>query len=269
MFVILTGSSGVGKNTIIKELLSEREDIVMMPTFTTREKRKGEIEGSPYFYISKDEFQNKIKNNEFIEYEHIHNNLYGSSFNVFEEYIAKGKTIIKDIGVQGAQNLCVKLAGTTEIVKIFLTTKHKSDLKKRLKGREESQIKLRLKRYKYEQKQKNKFDFIIYNQNLAETICNISAILNIPQSEYLSCKKTGNISQYLVKYYKNKLLCGKTLKPIKISISDGKIYIVSGVEKFIASILAQKPVAKVLVSKNKKQAKCEQNLLENAQQLCK
>ena len=54
MFVILTGSSGVGKNTVIKELINSNDNIVMMPTFTTRDKRAGEVEGYPYFYISKD-----------------------------------------------------------------------------------------------------------------------------------------------------------------------------------------------------------------------
>ena len=69
------------------------------------------------------------------------------------------KIIIKDIGVEGAQNLQQKLSHKTEILKLFLTVKHKGELKKRLDGRGEKQAKLRLKRYGYEQKQKNKFDF--------------------------------------------------------------------------------------------------------------
>ena len=262
MFVILTGSSGVGKNTIIKELLKNNNNIVMMPTFTTRDKRPGEVEGYPYFYISKEEFQTKIKNNEFIEYEHIHNNFYGSSFQVFDEYIKKGKTIIKDIGVEGAQNLCVKLADKTAIVKIFLTTKHKKDLKNRLKGREETQIKLRLKRYKYEQKQKNKFDFIIYNQSLNTTLENINNILLVKPEEYISCKKVSKINPYYVKYYTNKLLCGKTLKPVKITVKNNKIYIVKGLEKFVAGIIAKKSVAKVIINKKIKYFDAQKDWLD-------
>lgn len=264
MFVILTGSSGVGKNTIIKELTKDNANIVMMPTFTTRDKRPGEVEGYPYFYISKEEFQSKIKNNEFIEYEHIHNNFYGSSFSVFNDYITKGKVLIKDIGVEGAQNLCFKLADKTDIVKIFLTTKHKSDLKNRLKGREEKQIKLRLKRYKYEQKQKNKFDFIIYNQSIKTTLDSINTIITNKPADYLLCKKANKINPYYVKYYTNKLLCGKVLSPIQVTIKDDNIYIVKGIEKFIASILSKKPVAKVIVHKNIKDKKIQKDALKTA-----
>lgn len=263
MFVILTGSSGVGKNTIIKELTKQNNNIVMMPTFTTRDKRPGEVEGYPYFYITKEEFQDKIHNNEFIEYEHIHNNFYGSSYKVFDEYIQKGKVLIKDIGVEGAQNLCIKLADKTDIVKIFLTTKHKSDLKNRLKGREEKQIKLRLKRYKYEQKQKNKFDFIIYNQSIDETLSNINDVVSIKQKNYMPTKKLSKINPYYVKYYQNQLLCGKVLKPVKIAIKNSRIYIVSGLERFIASFITQKPVAKVIVNKKIKVIDCKNDWLTN------
>ena len=262
MFVMLTGSSGVGKNTIIKELTNQNENIVLMPTFTTRDKRVGEIEGLPYFYISKEEFQNKIRNNEFIEYEHIHNNFYGSTFKVFDEYNKNNKILIKDIGVEGAQNICVKLSDRTKILKIFLTTKHKSDLKKRLKGRDEKQIKLRLKRYKYEQKQRNKFDFIIYNQSLEKTLNILNIILSQENFSYIPCKNKKKIRPYWVKYYTNKLLCGKILKPIKIAIKDEKLYIVSGLEKFIASVLSTKNVAKVIVDKKIKHSVNDENWIQ-------
>ena len=169
MFIILSGSSGVGKNTVIKEMQKTEKNLTLMPTFTTREKREGEVEGQPYFYISKEDFQQKIKDNELIEYEFIHNNFYGSSYKVFDEYIKSGKVLIKDIGVEGAQNLSHKMSDHTEMIKVFLAIPHKSDLKKRLQGRGEKQIKLRLKRFDYEQKQKNKFDFIIVNTNLEQT----------------------------------------------------------------------------------------------------
>lgn len=259
MFIILSGSSGVGKNTVIKHLMEKTDKIVLMPTFTTRGMRDGEVEGSPYFYISKEEFQNKIKNNDFIEYEFIHNNYYGSTYSIFDEYIKSGKILIKDIGVEGAQNLDVKLSDRTELVKIFLTTKHKRELKERLKGREEKQIKLRLKRYDYEQKQKNKFDFIIYNEDLTETTETIKTIVLVSMEDYIPTKKLRNISKYKVRLYKNKLLCGKKLKPVKIAIQDGKIYVVSGVERFVAGLLTGKTVAKVIVHKKVKETSVEKD----------
>ena len=248
MFIILSGSSGVGKNTVIKEMQKTEDNLVLMPTFTTREKREGEVEGEPYFYISKEDFQQKIKDNELIEYEFIHNNFYGSSYKVFDEYIKRGKVLIKDIGVEGAQNLSRKMSDHTEMIKIFLAIPHKSDLKKRLQGRGEKQIKLRLKRFDYEQKQKNKFDFIIVNTNLEQTSDYVKQIIKFDGDFYFA-NSLNKLNTYKVKYYINKLNAGKILKPVKIAIVDGKFCVVNGAEKLVASLISQKPIAKLVVNK--------------------
>lgn len=248
MFIILSGSSGVGKNTIIAEL-QKNNNFAYMPTFTTREMRAGESVGAPYYYISKEEFQQKIKDNEFLEYELIHGNYYGSSGKIFDECLAKGQKVIKDVGVQGAQNLTIKVGDKTPIVKIFLTVKHKSELKKRLIGRGEKDIALRLKRFNYEQKQKNFFDYIIYNESLDKTTNLLHEIFKLKNSDFIPCKKMEFISKYKVKFYTSRLKCGKTLSPIKIVILSGKAYIVSGVEKFVASIISGKSVAKLVIDK--------------------
>ena len=250
MFVIVSGSSGVGKNTVINNLKSKSDKFVLMPTYTTREMRPTEKEGEPYFYISLEEFQNKIRDRELIEYEYIHNNYYGSSYAIFEQYSKMGKIIIKDIGVEGAQNLCKKLDGKDNIVKFFLTVKHKSELKKRLKGRHEKDIKLRLRRFDYEQKQICKFDFVIYNNDLQETTKQIIEILNLGKDDFLPNVEPKKLNKYKIKYYLNKLKCGKDLKPVKIALQNGKAYIVSGVERYVASRLAKKPIAKVLTKRN-------------------
>ena len=249
MFIILSGSSGVGKNTVIKEMQKNNEHLVMMPTFTTREKREGEIEGKPYYYISKNEFQDKIKNEEFIEHEFIHNNFYGSSYIVFDEYIKRGDIIIKDIGVEGAQNLSLKLKQKTPILKIFLTVKHKSELKRRLKGRGEKQIKLRLSRFGYEQKQINKFDYVVFNADLTETSNLINSLMLLTESDFRFKKDLNKCNPYKVKYFINKLNSGKILSPVKIVVKDDKAYVVSGTEKLLASFLCGLPVAKVVVKK--------------------
>lgn len=259
MFIILSGSSGVGKNTVIKEMQKTNEHLVMMPTFTTREKREGEIDGKPYFYISKNEFQDKIKNQEFIEHEFIHNNYYGSSYVVFEEYINRGDIIIKDIGVEGAQNLSLKLKEKTPIIKIFLTVKHKSELKKRLRGRGEKQIKLRLRRFGYEQKQINKFDYIVFNADLTETSNLINDLMTLTEKDFYFKKDLNKLNPYKVKYYMNKLNCGKILKPVKIKVKDKKAFVISGAEKLLASFLSGLPVAKVVVNKQVDEKKYQFN----------
>ena len=77
MLVILSGVAGAGKDTIKKELIKRMENVETLPSFTSREKREGEIEGAPYHYVSKEEFEKMISNNEFYEYDIHHNNYYG------------------------------------------------------------------------------------------------------------------------------------------------------------------------------------------------
>ena len=252
MFVIMTGSSGVGKNTIINELKKIDENFVLMPTYTTRAMREGEVEGNPYFFLTKEQFQEKIHNNKLLEHELIHTNYYGSSIELLDQYLQTGKIIIKDIGVQGAQNLYKKLSDRTQVIRVFLTVKSKSILKERLIGRNEKNIKLRLKRFGYEQKQINKFDYIIYNHDMRKTIDCILQITNLTVDDFLPCKNIKNINKYKVKLYTNKLKLGKIIKPIKIVLADGKAYITKGVERFVASVITGIPVGKVVADKQVK-----------------
>ena len=261
MFVILSGSSGVGKNTIINYIQSKNPNFIFMPTFTTRAKREGEVEGNPFFFISKEEFQEKIKNNEFIEYAFIHNNYYGSSFKVFEETVKADNIVIKDIDVEGAQNFTSKLGNQTKLLKIFLTAP-KKELKNRLIGRKEKEIKLRLKRFDYEQKQKNKFDYIILNKNLESTSKIVMELCKLKEADFLPSKPVNKISKRKIKKYAEKLLTGKILKPIKIFLNSGSAQIVKGEEKFIASLITKKPVAKEIVVNLKKSAKAKKGWID-------
>ena len=251
MFIILSGSSGVGKNTIITEMQKTNDKLVLMPTYTTRDMREGEVSGNPFFYITKAEFQEKIKNDELIEHELIHGNFYGSSHVLFDKYLKGGNIIIKDIGVEGAQNLSLKLADKTQILKIFLTVDSKNELKKRLKGRGEKQIKLRLKRFKYEQQQMNKFDYIIFNMDMQNTVEIIETISNLQQNDFYFEKDISKYNPYKIKYYINKLNSKNILKPVKVAIKNGKAYVVNGAEKLIASFLSGKSIAKLVVNKQK------------------
>lgn len=262
MFIILTGSSGVGKNTVIKSLEKENPNFKLVPTYTTRNKRDTEIEGNPYYFITKEEFQQKIKDNELIEHEYIHTNYYGSSYKIFDDLINQNKILIKDIGIEGAQNLEQKLNDRTEIVKIFLTTKSKKDLKQRLKGRGEKEIKLRLKRYKREQAERNKFDYLIFNKDLNETTKIINSISQLDFYDIIPSKPVGKLNLNKIKRYNNKLLKGYILKPIKVALNEDKIFILDGEEKFIAGLLANKTVCKEICLKDVKNNLTVEQLME-------
>lgn len=248
MFIILTGSSGVGKNTVITEIEKHESNFKLMPTFTTREKRPTEVDGYPFYFISKQEFQEKIKHAELIEYEFIHENYYGSSYKILKENLNDNVVLIKDLGIEGAQNLTKKISHLTPVKKIFLTTT-KRELKRRLKGRGEKQIKLRLKRYDREQGEINKFDYIIVNNNLDKTCNIIKSIYDKELVDILPTLPIEKINFKKINKFVKQLKCGKVLKAIDVAIKNDIIYIINGHEKFIAGILTNCLVAKKIVDK--------------------
>ncbi|CDE90562.1 MAG: guanylate kinase [Clostridia bacterium] len=180
MLVILSGVSGAGKDTIKKELIKRMEDIISLPSFTSREPRPGEEEGVQYHFISKDEFKEKIKNGEFYEYDLHHENYYGTSKKLMNEKIESGKIIVKDIEVNGTENLIKKLGNDTKLVTIFLKV-DKEELKNRLINRgdnlSEADMQLRLNRLEYEESKIGLYDYVIKNDDLEKTVQIIMTII--------------------------------------------------------------------------------------------
>ena len=130
MLVILSGVAGAGKDTIKKELIKRMENVESLPSYTSREPREGDIEGITYNFVSKEQFEEMIKNNEFYEYDIHHNNYYGTSRKLLNEKIDQGKIIVKDIDVNGTENLLKLLGKEHKIVTIFLRVP-KDELKRR------------------------------------------------------------------------------------------------------------------------------------------
>ena len=180
MLVILSGVSGAGKDTIKKELLKRMEDVVSLPSFTSRKPRTGEEEGKQYHFITKEQFEEKIKNNEFYEYDLHHENYYGTSRMLMNEKIKSGKVIVKDIEVNGTENLIKLLKNDTKIVPIFLKV-DKKELRKRLENRgdnlTEEEMQLRLNRLDYEESKIGLYDYVIKNDNLEKTVQIIMTII--------------------------------------------------------------------------------------------
>lgn len=173
MLVILSGSSGIGKNTIINEILKRYDNFQLLPTFTTREMRPNESQGNPYYFVSVEEFMSRKDNGEFLESENVHGNYYATSRLVIEES-STDKILIKDIDVKGALNLKDKLK---DVVIIFLKASNFEQLIKRLKGRGETRIEERLARYNLELELSNNFDHVIVNEEIDETIKNVIEII--------------------------------------------------------------------------------------------
>jgi guanylate kinase len=137
---------------------------------TTRKKREFENEGIDYFFISVEEFENKIKNNEFVEWEKFYDYYYGTYKSFIEENISNGKSVIAEVDVKGALSL-KKIYPQADLV--FISPPSLEELKSRLVNRKTEstdELKKRIERAEMELNQKDKFDYCIENDDLAKAI---------------------------------------------------------------------------------------------------
>jgi len=177
---ILTGPSGVGKTEILKRLLANPElNLQKVITCTTRAKREGETEGKDYYFISKDEFLNGLKNNEFFEYAEVYGNFYGSRKKDVESLLHSGKNVIFQLDPQGAENL-KKMNEHCKV--IFIEAESLDAMKDRLLRRNsdsEQDIAKRIGAAQDEIDNSAQFDFTVinYTNKLPEAVRDVSKII--------------------------------------------------------------------------------------------
>ena len=180
MIVILSGVAGAGKDTIKKEIIKRMDFVESLPSYTSRPPREGDIPGQTYNFVTKAEFEEMIEKNEFYEYDIHHNNYYGVPRKLLNEKMKDGKVIIKDVDVNGTENLVKLLKDDTKIVTIFLRVP-KDELERRLKERIEKpspeEIKLRLNRIDYEESKIGIYDYVLKNNDLEKTVQIIMSII--------------------------------------------------------------------------------------------
>lgn len=176
MFIILSGPSGSGKNTVINELLKRNPNLRYLMTCTTRESRPEEVSRSPYINLNKEQFEEKIKNGEFYEFEEIHGNYYGTLKSTIADLISGQNDYIKDLGVLGQKEMVSRLGNKTKIISIFLDVS-KKELIKRLKLRGEKDIEKRMTRFDFEISYRPNYNLIIPNDNLEKTVQIIENLL--------------------------------------------------------------------------------------------
>ena len=170
-FIVLSSPSGGGKTTVAKYLMSKYPQISFSISATTRNKRPGEIDAKDYYFLSKEDFQSKIDNNELIEYEEIFGNYYGTLISELHRAKQEDKILLFDVDVKGA--LSIKKLYPEESLLIFLSPPSIEVLEQRLRNRKtesEEQLANRLSRAKSEIDQADKFDYLIVNNILEETL---------------------------------------------------------------------------------------------------
>lgn len=169
--IVLSAPSGGGKTTVAKHLFTVFPQLTFSVSATTRHIRPGEVEGKDYYFLSHEEFQQKIAAGDLLEYEVIFGNYYGTLQSSVQRALDRGEVMVFDVDVKGA--LSLRKAFPDDTVLIFITPPTMVELEKRLRSRRtesEEQISLRLERAAMEMEQCSEFDKVIVNDKLIDTL---------------------------------------------------------------------------------------------------
>jgi len=190
--IILISPSAGGKSVIAKQVLKKCDNIGYSISITTRKPRGKEINGKAYFFISEEEFQKRISDEDFLEYALVHGKLYGTSKSVIEKILSSQKHAILDIDVQGAKQI---IASGVDAITIFILPPSAAILKERLLKRgtdSKEKIEERLQDGIKEIDEVNNFDYLVINDDLNNAV---EEVINIIKIEEKRICRYENIKQ--------------------------------------------------------------------------
>jgi len=177
VLIVISGPSGAGKGTICKKLIEKNKNIYLSVSATTRSPREGEIDGVNYYFITKEEFERRVKENGFIEYAEVHGNFYGTPRVNVDKMLEEGKDVILEIDIQGA--LQVK-ENFKEGVFIFILPPSMEELKRRIIKRGSETEESLMTRFKNAYKEINyvsKYNYAVVNDTLELAVAKVEAII--------------------------------------------------------------------------------------------
>lgn len=196
--LIISGPSGCGKSTLLKEVYKNIDNYYFSISTTTRAPRVGEVNGIDYFFVSKEEFEEDIKNNDFLEYAKVHDNYYGTSLKPINKALEEGKLIIFDIDVQGHEIVRNKINAL--VTSVFITTPSLNVLEERLNSRNTDSLEIiekRIKNAKAEVEFFQDYDYLIINDDLQTAAKELVCIANITRIKTKLFDKEKIVSNWL------------------------------------------------------------------------
>ncbi len=173
---IISGPSGVGKSTVLKELFKKR-DLYFSVSATTREPREGEVDGVHYHFMDRDEFRSMIAQDALLEHAEYVGNYYGTPKRYVDEAMDAGRDVILDIEIQGARQVHAK---RPETIRIFIGPPSWEELERRLTSRgtdTPEKIQQRLQRARIEVEGADEYDYLVINDTVEEAVAELDAIL--------------------------------------------------------------------------------------------
>ncbi len=176
--IIISGTTCAGKGTVIQELLQRNSNLSLSVSYTSRKKREGEVDGKDYYFISKEQFEEKIKKDEMLEYEIVHqDHYYGTPKKEVKEILDTGKDVILEIDVKGAQHVKEMFP---ETILIFILAPSMEIVKERIKKRGKENNEQIIKRFQTAYQEINeipKYNYVVVNDILEDAVKKVEAIL--------------------------------------------------------------------------------------------
>jgi guanylate kinase len=176
---VITGPSGVGKGTLVKQLLERHPNIWLSVSATTRAPREGEMEGQSYFFHSREQFDQLVKSGGLLEWAEFAGNSYGTPRQPVEEHLRHGSPVLLEIELEGARQVRRSFANGFQI---FLAPPSFEELERRIRGRgtdAEEAIQRRLQRADLELQAKEEFDAVVMNDSLERALAELEELMGL------------------------------------------------------------------------------------------
>ena len=176
--IVISAPSGSGKTTIARSIMQKYPGMLFSVSATTRQPRTGEIDGRDYFFLSKEEFQRRVRSGDLIEWEEIYGNYYGTLKSEVDRALQQGAIMLFDVDVKGA--LSIKKAYATDSILIFIKPPSFEILQQRLLNRkteDDATSRRRLDRVPMELEKGSQFDWQVVNDDLKSAVNNVDEII--------------------------------------------------------------------------------------------